>query len=377
MDQMLDNPFLSLFAAFVALNTLVYVGLTLARLVPWPRPFELTYVAERNSMLTAESDEGLHRTLQDHLNGGTAVAQIAKGLLWLGLVALAVAAFEVWDGGGLSSALIALALSLASLAASLLLNRQRVPLVAASWLWVAIVTAADTGLIIQAGSSGDSFRYAFALVIMAGYGTLCWNYVPLVASMAIQISVLVASLYVWPSPGALQWILAALTAGVAGVFMVNQRRRSATDVGMVMSATDALGLRDPRTGVWTPRGIQEVAAAMERGVPEAGKRPVCVIVDFPNLASLGAAYGTDFADDIMEAALRELAGVARSEGIVARLSPSRVMLISSDPDVTAHVNHVLTARLGALGLGKASIEFTVVSQTMVSAASLLNVISPS
>jgi GGDEF domain-containing protein len=375
MDQMIDNTGFQIFAAFVALNTLVYVGLTLSRLIPWPRPLELTYVADRSSMVDIEDGEGLHKTLQDQLSGGAAVAQIAKGFLWLGLVALAVAVFEVWDGGDVASALIAMTIALVSMGASLLLVRQRVPLVAASWLWALLVTAGDCGLIIQAGSSGDSFRYAFALVIMAGYGILCWSYVPLVVTMGIQISVLVASLYLWPSPGALQWLLAAITAAVAGVFMVNQRRRGAVDIGVVIAATDALGLRDPRTGVWTPRGLQEVARAVEAGTPHAGGHPVCVIVDFPHLDALRDSYGDDFASDLTDATLEDLSRIGADEGFVARISSSRLVLVSADPQAATRVEESLEVHFGVLGLGKAPIDFTVVAQPLVSGSTLREVLA--
>jgi hypothetical protein len=50
-DSVLVSPWFLLLATMVAFNTIIYVGLTLAKLIPWPQQFHPSLVRDRASRL--------------------------------------------------------------------------------------------------------------------------------------------------------------------------------------------------------------------------------------------------------------------------------------------------------------------------------------
>jgi hypothetical protein len=100
-----------------------------------------------------------------------------------------------------------------------------------------------------------------------------------------------------------------------------------------------------------------------------------VIVDFPRLDSLRDSYGDDFASDLTDATLEDLSRIGADEGFVARISPSRLVLVSADPEAATRVEESLEAHFGVLGLGKAPIDFTVEARPLVSGSTLREVIA--
>ena len=56
--SVLSSAWYQALAAFVALNTLIYVGLTLAKLTRWPRPMTAAQVRRLDARLTGEPGTG-------------------------------------------------------------------------------------------------------------------------------------------------------------------------------------------------------------------------------------------------------------------------------------------------------------------------------
>lgn len=353
MEQFANSNAFVIFAAFVALNTLVYIGLTLSRLIPWPRPLELTLARERIDAARDDDVEGLRQVISDQMTGVSGVAQVARGLLWLGLVGFAVAAVESFSGAGRTAELVAAVIGVCCLAASLAVRRRRVTLTAATWLWASAIAVADVGLMIQAGSTGDGFRYSFAIVIMAGFGTLCFAYLPFFVSVGIQIVALGACLVVWPTAGSLQWMIAAFTAAVAGTFMVGQRREADGQLARILAASESLGLRHAGTGSLNLQGLKVLGGPLADLAWHEGRAPMITTIQVDGVDALAMAYDRAFVTRLNEAVSDALAAYAADGDLVADIAPGTICLVSwhHEPNSQAIVLEV-KARVDALSLGK-------------------------
>lgn len=356
LQEWASSPAFAIFAAFVALNTLVYIGLTLSRLIPWPKPIEISLAGDRAKVLEVGDVGGLRQAVQDHLAGKDDVAQVARGLLWLGLVGFGVAGFEVWDGGTRTAELVAVGLGISCLGASLAVRRQRMSATTATWLWALFIAAADSALMVQAGSSGDGFRYSFAIVIMAGFGTLCFAYVPFAVSAGLQVGVLAMCLVIWPTEGALQWMIAALTAVVAGYFMVGQRRAAQRAMSNALAVAETYGLRDTHSAALSLEGLVALGEPLAEVAWSEGRTPHLLFARIDNEDLIARNYGADYVGQL-ERSITEVLGQMSTPGdLVGKVGPGTLCLVSwrggSDDDL---MRHRLRRRVADLALGKSQV----------------------
>lgn len=310
----------SILTAFVALNTLVFIGLTLFKFLRWPtpvRPESLRRIFRVEAAIPKESHGEEVRSLASELPVNIRI--IATGSAWLAATSVGVALIEFLDQRLIVPEVIAATLAIASLVLALNLRRRLVSETSAMWLWSALVGGFVTLLIVLAATSGESTRFGYALVIMAAYAVALIAYTPFWVSSLGMLAVLAVVIVMSSSEGGIQILIAGVTAVVAGAFIVGVRRDIDTRDMRHLVLSGTAGLKDPSTGAWTWVGLQSVAPTF-MSVAELGGLHVRVkTVTLTHLMKRTDEFGSAYGEQIMTSLMTHLREDFGHQSVVARL----------------------------------------------------------
>lgn len=360
----LSEPWFMALAAFVAINTIVYMGLTLSKLFPWPSPIHPDRVRRALGLQTA-LDEDVLEPVQPNIpdDSPTAYGAIdtAKALAWLGGVMLVVGAASTFFGDKDPSDLMGMGVGLVLLAGGQILVRTKTPAWATSWIWagigsaVSIATALDTSLT-------QVERFGFILVIITISGAFCLTWTSLLAMSAFAFAAYV-TVAIELTGGLSPEVLAPMVAAIAAAAMtLGIRRRSLAIISDVDRLSNQLGGADVLTGVLTRQGVMTLLPTVLRAAERANQGVYAIIVDVDNLADANRDYGTGYGDDILRAVAAAVRASARDADLLGRWGGDEFILTGAGAMDSIYV---LTTRIekniGALtvSLGKSPLTVTI------------------
>lgn len=316
----LSEPWFMALAAFVAINTIVYMGLTLSKLFPWPSPIHPDRVRRALGIRTA-LDEGVlepvEPTIPDESTADFGAVDGAKALAWLGGIMLAVGAASTFFGDKTPSDLLGMGVGLAILAGGQILARTKLPAWATAWIWTAVAslicvaTALDTSLT-------DVERYGFILVIVAisGLFSLTWtSFLALSAFAFGSYTAVAVELTGGLTPESMAPMVAAIAAGSMALGI---RRRSLALISEVDRLSHQLGGADVLTGVLTRQGVLTLLPTVLRAAERANQGVYAIIVDIDNLSAANRDYGTGYGDDLLRAVAAAVRASARDADLLGR-----------------------------------------------------------
>ncbi|MEK9736725.1 MAG: hypothetical protein VW239_05340, partial [Candidatus Nanopelagicales bacterium] len=151
-ESLLDSSGFLIFVIFVGINTLVYLGLTAGRLVPWPRPVQPHRLAHPASRLRLES----------------AYQTIPIALTLSGVVAIVLTLILVFTAPQISfvSDIAGAMFALAVLVVAQVAGRRAIPPAALPWIWSASMAGVVGFVSWQSVEEDNPVTLAYAQVIL-------------------------------------------------------------------------------------------------------------------------------------------------------------------------------------------------------------------
>ena len=345
-ESILGQPWFQTFTLFVAFNTIVYLGLTMSKLVPWPAQIHPDRVRAilpsvhnkdttmkdiprseindpqgefvRRRMLTAAGSIPLALSL---------VAGIAIVILTLILVFVS-STIDVYQVAVYAVAIIMLIWAQIA-------SHARVPARVIVWSWTVLMLA----LIILTSFYGIvndneiALLYGVMLFVLLPGMTISWpsgligGFVGLVvvAGAGIIINKL----------DSLQWSIAALGALAIGMVGLEVRRSSTDRILLEEMKCELLATTDPLTRSLTRSTMQVLAPSVIQAAAAAGQQVHLVMIDIAGMHGINADYGPQYGDAVIINTYEALRGAAASSDLVARWDGDCFVVLGVGPGSSA------------------------------------------
>ena len=331
-ESVLTSWWFMVLATVVAFNTIVYMGLTLSKLIPLPKPLHPARVRGWLSMIGSEVDKDsavadipLREVPEsdnsyENMRRGIARRDIPQAFALVGgfIVIFSVAAIVVMRANGIANYLFELASGMVFLGLAQILGRRNFRARTMMWTWALACMALVGILIVDSAQSNSQTPLAYTLIVMTAFApvTLAWR-PTFVAGTIMFAAVTVASVVVEGNED-IRLIVASFAALMIGATLLRLRLLALDALSDEQDKSEALATTDVLTGQLTRNGILTLLPSLA-GIAERVGQDVCVMFfDVNSLQKANAQYGEAYGDDVLRSVSDAIDARVRTGDLVAR-----------------------------------------------------------
>lgn len=323
----LTSPWFIVFAAFVGVNTIIYMGLTLSKLIPWPRQVHPQRVRVLLGVRTPDdAAEPIIPRVSRETPAESAVHDIAGAFGWLGGVALLLSSVFAFLGRGNLSDFLAMGIGLVFLTIAQVISRTKMSARDATWLWALSVSALAVAIALNA-SQGGLERLGYLLVLVVVVGAVSFTWPPFVFATAFLLGSYVGLGARMTNALDPACIAPAIAPAIAGALLLVVRRRSLNILKDVDRLENQLGSTDVLTGALTRQGLITLGPSVRRAAQRTSQSIFVMIVDIDDLAAANRNYGMGYGDDLLRTVAEAIRTAARDADLLGRWSGDEFAVI--------------------------------------------------
>lgn len=381
-QDVLAATWFQVLAAAVAFNSLVFLGLTVAKLIPWPQQFHPDWVSERLERIgvimgVEESKSQIRKREQTKVSFGAqrtanesfeAIrnAIIIRDIPWaIAVLGISIGLLSVVElilfGRDSVDVIYQIPMSVIWLILGIGLGRSTVSATARSWIWIAVVVIEVGVLAILANAGSDESAFNSSTILLAIYAPFTMRWRPAIIGgigLVIIYCVEMASYGIEDA----RWFLAGPIAVGGSLILLKLRLITVAALADERVALKQGANRDQVSGALTLRGLQPLVPSIA-SCANRMQEPVWVtVLRLDNFTDLGDDYGLSYTDELIAAS----ADVARRSSnlgdLLARNSEDSLMIVGfGDESSHRHVRDQLAEDLPAmkLTLGKGRVNFSI------------------
>jgi GGDEF domain-containing protein len=368
--EVLSSEWFRIFGLFVALNTLVYLGLTVAKFVPWPKqvtPRQVRALLGRPT--TPRPAEAAPRAVHQGADPfaaarlATAARSISVALALLGVLVIGVtiANLVIINHEDPVTGVISCAFGVAALLASLTLGKHPARAHAAIWTWSILATGFVLTECWQAVHFHNPLDIADAIIAVVLIPPIALSWPAGFVASAISGGATIAAALVEYGVQAVGSTMTVLTAMGAGLILLYLRSSAIDDHTMSELGYRQHATGDPRTGLLSWEALRTLAPNVFVLAEQAGAGVHLAMVKVVELDQLEADYGETYADRVIVGVGDSLQGQCRPGELLARRASAGFALLGvGDRDVDelrAGLDAAL--RRDQVALGKRPIQLAV------------------
>lgn len=317
-ESILGAPWFTAFAVAVAFNTIVYLGLTFSKLVPWPAQIHPSRV---RALLPASlwKEESMPRIRKEArklpndpfaaLRANSVRLNVPRGLALTGalvvLVALVNSAVDAGQDGGFR--LAAFVYGLLMIVLSQILDRGRANPATMTWAWVAAITVLVATLSWDAVRLDSSVSITYAIIAMLITPAISLSWPAALTAGAVQIGLVTTAAYLVEAVSTPLWGVAAFAALIAGYVLLHLRLNNIDNLSLEQLRTTRLQTTDALTECLSRPGLITVAPPILSAAAQAGSEVFIAIVDVVDMHGNNATYGDDYGDRVLQTTGRAIA----------------------------------------------------------------------
>jgi diguanylate cyclase (GGDEF)-like protein len=340
--SILHTQWFLIFAAFVGVNTIIYLGLTFSKLIPWPAPVHPQTVRKAFGIDTSAGAAQLvvpSVTRESAAESG--VHDIARAFAWLGLIMVVMGTVLALVTDRIVSDFAAIAAGMVFLAVAQVVARTKTSVRVASWVWALSIAVLVIATEFTA-PPGDVERvgYVIVLVVVLGAVSLTWPSFAAAAILlagALGVLALRSASSLYPA-----WLAPMVLALIAGAGVMVLRRRSLSVVEEVERLQNQLGSTDVLTGALTRQGVLTLSSQVRRMAQRESKSMFLMLVDIVDLAAANKDYGTGYGDDLLRTTADLMKVSSRDADLLGRWSGDEFVLMGVGAEASIEA---LTARI--------------------------------
>jgi len=374
----LTEPWFLVMTTVVAFNTIIYVGLTLAKLIPWPRQFHPSQVrallgrfvpsqegpipmADIPNPERLESPDPYEDLRRRIARGDTPQAFALVGGL---IVLLGFATYFTYADRSGFEPIAELLMGLLYLVISQVLGRRPFHGRTMMWTWAACSVLLVGLLLTEAWVHNSVVPIAYALVVMTAYPpiTLAWR-PSLSAAAAMLAGTLLVSLKI-PGSEDGRLVIAAIAAMLVGFVLLRLRLSAIDEISDEQSRSMALATTDALTGTLTRQGFLTLLPGLASTATRSGQEICVMMFDVDELSRANAEYGVLYGDDVLGAVASAIKSTVRQGDLVARWGGDEFLVagLGSQPSAD-HLAHRIqeAVRISGINLGKWPTQVTVLT----------------
>ena len=368
-ESVLSSYAFKVFALVVALNTLIYLGLTMSKFVPWPRQLTPRRVRIMLGMEHVEqemADVPIQRKSeltyeQTRQTAAVLSATAAFALLGILLVVIGLLSILIDLRTRTVVDVMTMVFGLVGLVCSVIFSRSRLHDATAIWVGVGvgIVFMVDQAwlLIIFQNPLGVAGMCVVLVLIPA----VALSWLPGVFEVTIGGLVAAASTIKTSEVESIPSVAMIIGASLVGLILMDLRMSSIDEATSNRLLLFAHGTTDPTTGLLSRDALEALAPAVFEFAGELGRSVELVVVTVDDFVALDDDYGWDYGDEVIRTVGDCLDDLAPPGALRCRWSGSRVAMLAVgggiDPDQLSE-ELVQQIRASGVALGKRPITVT-------------------
>ena len=326
-QDILNSVWFQVFAAFVAFNTVIYMGLTLSKMVVWPRQERLRAMAAHLPGGGTRGGAGVPPELPPE--GAPATwslrtamvandAPIATAGLGGLFIVLNLILFLSNPEGSPTPHIVGLVMGVAFLGAAQVLSRARLGQDAISWSWAVVVVAAAIYLASPLTDDHNTLALGFLLIVMTAYSSVLVSWRPFIVTGILMLGAACFTTFAVDQPEPVGWLLLALSAFGVGALLLRTRLAGITALEDAEALSQRLATTDPLTGLLSQSGMESILPRFA-GAAERADENLCVMyITVPDIERAVREYGREYGDAVIVAAATAVRDAVREGDLVAR-----------------------------------------------------------
>lgn len=375
-ESVLSSSWFSVLATVVAFNTIVYVGLTLSKLVPLPKQIHPNQVRRWLTIAGMEIDkDSAMNSIQPHQEldpnnpyEGTrnqiAARSIPQAFSLVGILIaiISVGGFAVQSSTPALNRLIEIACALTFLVVGQILGRNSKHPRVTMWIWAIACLSIVAILIYESLTQSTWLSLVYALLVMTSFPaiTLAWR-PSLVCSILMLIGVTYAGLNL-PNNSNTGYPAAAITAILIGLALLKLRLTAIDSAADEQARAAAFASTDPLTQTLTRTGLRSLMPSIG-GIAQREGDDICVMyIDINHLAQANESYGATYGDEVLRAVAKGIREQVRVGDLVARWDGDEFLVVGIGQRVEADAiaERVINAvRESGINLGRSATTVSV------------------
>jgi GGDEF domain-containing protein len=351
-QDVLATTWFQVLGAAVAFNSLVFLGMTVAKLIPWPQQFHPDWVAERLAVIgvkrNVEEAQSEIRKRQKAQISGTALSSeadpfnairdaiIIRDIPWVisvtGILAglLSFAEF-LFLSGTAEDSVYQFAGAIVYLILGISLGRSSVGATARSWLWVLVAAAEVESLALLASRGVDEVVFTSSLIIMSVYAPLTMRWRPAITGGLVMMVIYAIEALSYGITD-IRWFLAGPIAVGSSLILLKLRLITISNLAEERVAMQQVATTDAVTGVLTRRGLMPLIPALA-GAAHRVEQPVQVtVLRVDNSDELAEAYSPVYRDELLSAVADAAQRRSNLGDLVARWAPDTFLIVGFGSD---------------------------------------------
>lgn len=334
-ETVLGDPWFQVFAAFVAFNTIVYLGLTLSKMVVWPRQARLKAMASK--LPVSSSGTGSGSPMPDGQDDGAArdlrAALIAHdvpvAIAWLGgiLIVLNLLLLLIDTAGSVPVHAVGIAIGVVLLAAAQVMARVQAGPTALAVAWVVVVVGIAAYLASPLTDEHTTLALAFLFVLQTAFGFTLVSWQPFLVTAVLTMTAAVWAVLQAGLPEPAGWMLLSLAALGVGALLLRTRLTSIEALEEAQRLSQRLATTDPLTGMLSRSGMESI---LPRFIGTARRSEESICAMYFRIDELDRAvtdYGRDYGDAVLTAVAGAVRDTVREGDLVSRWSADAFLVV--------------------------------------------------
>ncbi len=331
-QSVLTSSWFILMATVVAFNTIIYIGLTLSKLIPMPRQFHPDRVRRLLRRLGFDPDKDA--TMDDiprpeapetddpyeNIRREIARRDIpqAFGLVGGLVIALSVAAIAAFHSSGITFQLVEIGVGVIFLLVAQVLGRTHTKARAVMWTWALGCVVIVAMLAAEAIRVNEQLPLAYSLIVMTAFPPIALAWRPSIVAGLLMLVIVCVTVIIVDGTESGRLLAAAVSALLVGAILLRLRLKAIDALADEQARSAALVSTDVLTGVLSRHGLLTLMTGLA-GTAERLGESVCVMYfDVQHLAKANEQYGSIYGDDVLRAVADAIKEHVRLGDLVAR-----------------------------------------------------------
>lgn len=328
-ESALASPWFGAFSLFVAFNTIIYLGLTLAKFVPWPsqvHPRQVRALLPRSE----EEDSTMPRRLPvqrqasgdllERLRGAAVVQTIPLALSLVGALTVIVGLVNtvLYMSVVGVSVLVGASFGLVLIVIAQVLARTSISSRVIMWTWTLLLVALVAETSWRASVLDSPVVLAYAAIALTIIAPISLSWATGITGAVIGVVPIVIAGAEVSSVDTISWAIAAVTAALASLVLLQLRLAGITSLAAQQLRAQTLASTDPLTGVFSRTGILALAPAVAQTAESAGTDVGVVVCSVADIDAINADYGFTYGGQVLGATARALRACVPGGTLVGR-----------------------------------------------------------
>lgn len=372
-DTILQSTWFNIFAMVVAFNTIIFLGLTFSKMVPWPAQIHpsrvrafLPGVITKDTTMTEIRERTVDKSEDPFLQMrmDSARQTIPLGLALMGTLVIVIALINVIVqlDGSLLSRVLSFAIGFAMLVLSRVLDSERMRTAVLIWAWIVVSTLLVAKLTWDAVRLDSAVALTYAIIVMTITPAVSMSWRAAVTAGVVDLALVCTGGAIVEAVTTPLWAVAAVAALVTGLVILQLRLHNSDRLSLEQIKTHLLATTDPLTGLLARGGLLTLAANLAKAAERSGENVYVVLCDISEMGRINSSYGLTYGDSAIEAVARSLRAAMPEGDLIARWDGDAFLAlgIGTEPDaqsIRALVNSGVDR--SGIALGKTPITVSV------------------